>query len=212
VTTADPRYAGFPQGFFARSDESPDARFYAQPRLVTHIDTGAIESVSALYDELSLHDGHVLDLMSSWISHFRTAPRQLTALGMNHAELVRNEMATTVICHDLNEDPVIPLGEASVDHMTCVVSIDYLTRPIDVLADAARVVRPGGLAVITFSNRCFPTKAISGWLQTDDATHCQIVTAYLQLAGGWTDVTAQRRPTPPRADPLFAVTARRSPS
>jgi hypothetical protein len=207
MTSPDPRYANFPPGFFSRTDDSKDSRFYANPRLVTHIDDGAINAISDLYDELKLHDGHVLDLMSSWVSHFRTAPKQLTVLGMNEFELSRNPQATAIVVHDLNIDPAVPLEDSSVDHVTCVVSIDYLTRPIEVLADAARVVRPGGYAVITFSNRCFPTKAIRGWLQTDDETHCRIVSTYLQLAGGWDEITAQRRPTPIGGDPLYAVTA-----
>jgi SAM-dependent methyltransferase len=212
VTPPDDRYATFPPGFFSRTDDTVDTRFYSQPRLVMHIDDGAVNAISDLYDELGLHEGHVLDLMSSWVSHFRTAPKQLTVLGMNEFELSRNPQATAIVVHDLNIDPALPLEGASVDHVTCVVSIDYLTRPIEVLADAARVVRPGGHIVITFSNRCFPTKAIHGWLHTDDETHCAIVSTYLQRAGGWADITAQRRPTPRGADPLYAVTARRVPA
>ncbi len=205
----DPRYGEFPAGFFARGDDTPDGDFYDVPRLVTHIDDGAIEAVGALYEELGLHEGDVLDLMSSWVSHFRTTPRSLTVLGMNEVELRRNPMATAWVVHDLNEDPRLPFADASFDSATCVVSIDYLIRPIEVLEDLARVVRPGGQVVITFSNRCFPTKAIRGWLMTDDLTHCRIVARYLGLAGGWTDIGSQRRPTSGR-DPLYAVTARRA--
>jgi SAM-dependent methyltransferase len=206
----DPRYDSFPKGFFDRMDNSADAQFYASPRLVTHIDDGAIAAIGALYEELQLADGDVLDLMSSWISHFTVQPRSLIALGMNAAELSRNTMATSSIVHDLNTDPSIPLDDASVDVVACVVSIDYLTRPIEVLDDAARVVRPGGRCVITFSNRCFPTKAISGWLHSDDDMHCRIVATYLSLANGWGDINAQRRPTPPGGDPLYAVVATRN--
>ena len=59
----------FPPGFFDRADASSDAAFYRPLRLVTHIDDGAIAAVGALYDELGI-DGEVLDLMSSWVSHF----------------------------------------------------------------------------------------------------------------------------------------------
>ena len=34
--------------------------------------------------------GEVLDLMSSWISHFRMPPPELVALGMNATELAAN--------------------------------------------------------------------------------------------------------------------------
>jgi SAM-dependent methyltransferase len=173
----------FPPGFFDRADPTDDAGFYAFERLVTHIDDGAIAAVGALYAELGL-DGDVLDLMSSWVSHFPRAPRNLTLLGMNGAELARNPMATESVVHDLNSDPVLPFADAAFDAAVCCVSVDYLVRPIEVFADVARVVRPGGLFVCTFSNRCFPTKAIRGWLATDDRGHLQIVAAYFAAVGG----------------------------
>ncbi|HEU4841552.1 MAG TPA: SAM-dependent methyltransferase, partial [Ilumatobacteraceae bacterium] len=92
--------ASFPPGFFDRYDEQPDDVFYEPLRLVTHIDDGAIDAVGELYDRLAL-TGDVLDLMSSWISHFRAAPASLTLLGMNAAELTRNPMATATVVHDL---------------------------------------------------------------------------------------------------------------
>ncbi len=63
----------------------------------------------------------------------------------------------------------------------------------------------------TFSNRCFPTKAIRGWLATDDAQHGAIVTEYFRLAGGWEPATIERR-TPPdhHGDPLWAVWSHRT--
>ena len=146
---------GFPPGFFDRQDAGSDDAFYGFPRLVTHIDDGAIDAVGALYEELGV-DGAVLDIMSSWVSHFRTAPRHLTVLGMNPAELAANVMATTSVVHDLNSDPRLPFDDDSFDAAVCCVSVDYLVRPIEVFRDVARVVRPGGLFVCTFSNRCFP--------------------------------------------------------
>ena len=110
----------FPERFFARMDEDDDAHFYVEPRLVTHIDDAAIAAVGELYDELGI-DGDVLDLMSSWVSHFRAAPRHLRALGMNAVELDANPMAAERIVHDLNADPRIPLpdrGGASKDRLT----------------------------------------------------------------------------------------------
>ena len=159
--------APFPPGFFDRADEQPDDVFYKPLRLVAHIDDGAIEAVGQLYDHLGL-TGDVLDIMSSWISHFRAAPASLTVLGMNALELARNPLATETVIHDLNVDPRLPFEDARFDAVTCCVSVDYLVRPVDVFADVARVLRPGGRLVVTFSNRCFPTKAIRGWLANDD--------------------------------------------
>ena len=209
-----------PSWFFDRDDPTTDDRFYAYPRLVTHIDDEAIDAVGDLYAELGL-DGsapeprRVLDLMSSWVSHLHTAPAELVVLGMNAAELAANPMATERVVQDLNDDPRLPFPDDSFDGVLCCVSIDYLTRPIEVLAEAARVLRPGAPAVITFSDRCFPTKAIHGWLSTDDAGRAAIVAHYLRAAGGFTEPEVAER-TPPRTsgyrgDPLYAVVARALP-
>jgi SAM-dependent methyltransferase len=199
----------FPPGFFDRADPGADPAFYRVPRLVTHIDDAAIAAVGALYDELGL-DGDVLDLMSSWVSHFNRAPRALTVLGMNEAELVRNAQATDVVVHDLNVEPRLPFATAAFDAAVCCVSVDYLVRPVDVFRDVARVVRRSGPFVCTFSNRCFPTKAIRGWLHSSDAEHGEIVAEYFRQAGGWQEPVIQRR-TPPGhgGDPLWGVWAHR---
>jgi SAM-dependent methyltransferase len=210
----DDRYARFPEGFFDRSDSGADSQFYEYPRIVTHIDDGAIAMVSALYDELGLSgstSGHQLDLMSSWVSHFTTAPTKLTVLGMNANELERNTQATDRVVLDLNESPLLPFPDNTFDGAMCCVSVDYLVRPIEVFDEVARVLKPERPFVCTFSNRCFPTKAIRGWMQTNDADHCAIVAEYFRLANGFSEPTAQqRRPVSngmPTHDPLFAVWA-----
>ena len=198
----------FPAGFFDRQDVD-DTGFYVPPRFVTHIDDGAIAAVGALYTELGI-TGDVVDLMASWISHFEAAPRELHLLGMNQAELEANPMAESAVVHDLNTDPRLPFADDSIDDAVCCVSIDYLVRPIDVIRDVARVVRPGGRLVCTFSNRCFPTKAIRGWLANSDEARMNLVAEYFRLAGAWHEPIAQRRtPEGHRGDPLFAVWAER---
>jgi SAM-dependent methyltransferase len=201
---------GFPEGFFARADESPDPLFYGPTRLVQHLDDAAIAAVGDLYQELAL-TGDVLDLCSSWVSHFKVAPARLTVLGMNAVELEHNPQAHERVVHDLNADPVLPFADASFDAATCCVSVDYLTRPIEVFAEVARVLHPDGVFVCAFSNRCFPTKAIRGWLASTDEQHCENVAEYFRRADGCDQPDAKRR-TPPeqRGDPLFGLCARRS--
>ena len=201
----DPR---FPPGFFDRVDRTPDPVFYEEPRLVLHIDDGAVSAVSSLYEQLGLR-GEVLDLMGSWVSHFAETPSRLTVLGMNEVELRANRQAHSWVVHDLNVDPHLPFDDECFDASVCCVSVDYHVRPIEVFTDVARVLRPGGLFVCTFSNRCFPDKAIRGWLYANDMTRCAIVSRYFQVSGRWTHPSTEKRITPIGGDPLFAVWANR---
>jgi SAM-dependent methyltransferase len=204
----DARYTRFPSWFFDRDDDHGDREFYADTRLVTHIDDHAIAAVGRLYQHLEI-TGDVLDLMSSWVSHFATPPRSLTVLGMNATELAANPMASDRVVHDLNDQPELPFADASFDSVVCCVSVDYLVRPLEVFDSVARVLRPGGAFVCTYSNRLFPTKAIMGWRASDDATHAAIVATYFELAAGFDTATAATVVDAPGHDPLFAVWAHR---
>lgn len=201
------RYALFPDGFFDRADPTPDRSFYAHPRMVQHIDDGVIAAIGRLYRDLGI-DGRVLDLMSSWVSHFVEPPDQLVTLGMNAAELAANPAAAGSVVADLNELPRLPFTDASFDAVVCVASVDYLIRPLHVFEELARVTRDGGRAVIAFSNRCFPTKAIRGWLAADDDQRAAVVGMYFHLTPGWGEPTTVNPPTD-QVDPLLAVWADR---
>jgi len=197
-----PASSPFPPGFFDRQDDGDDPAFYGAPRFVTHLDEPAIAAVSALYAELGV-TGDVLDLMSSWVSHLPTPPRSLTVLGLNADELAANPMATSAVVHDLNADPALPFADSSFDAVLNCVSVDYLTRPVQVYAEVARVLRPGGVSVCTFSNRCFPTKAVRGWLTTDDPTHCAVVSEYHRTAGGFDEPVAEQHRDGRRGNPVL---------
>jgi SAM-dependent methyltransferase len=190
---------------FARTDESPDDRFYVQPRFVEHIDETAVGDVVRIHRERLPPGGEILDLMSSWVSHLPgDVPYvRVAGLGMNAEELARNPRLDDYVVHDLNAQPVLPYPDDAFDAATICVSIQYLTQPVRVLGDLARVVRSGGPVVITFSNRCFPTKAVAIWQGIDNHGHLLLVSKYLETAG-WLGI--QRIESPRRtADPLFAV-------
>ena len=200
----------FPPGFFDRIDPSSDVRFYASPRFVTHIDDGAIAAVGELYLELGI-GGSVLDLCSSWVSHFVVPPDELVGLGLNADELLANPALAAYVVQDLNADPVLPFADAAFDHAVCCVSVDYLTRPLEVFAEVARVLRPGGLFACTFSNRMFPTKAIRGWLAAREGERPAIVRAYFAATPGFGAATADLRTDPSASgDPLWGVWAPRA--
>ncbi len=200
-----------PPGFFAREDESDDARFYASPRFVVHIDAETIASLTSAYRELLPAGGEILDLMSSWVSHLPEASKfaRVAGLGMNRLELERNPRLTDHVVHDLNREPELPYEDASFDAVVNAVSIQYLTRPVEVFRSCARVLRPGGLHLVALSHRCFPTKAIRAWHVLPPRERLDVVRTYFTIAGGYERAKIQDR-SPERADPLWLVLARRS--
>ena len=200
-----------PEGAFGRMDETPDEEFYRAPRLVTHIDDRAIAAVTQLYREFFPPGGEILDLMSSWISHLpsEVAYGRVVGLGMNETELRRNDRLDSYVVQNLNESPRLPFGDAEFDGCGICVSIDYLTRPVEVLREVGRVLKAGAPVVITFSNRCFPTKAVAVWHQLDDRGHVRLVEEYLRDAGNWDEVAGlDRSPRRLFSDPLYAVVGR----
>ncbi|KAG6514905.1 uncharacterized protein LOC121970555 isoform X1 [Zingiber officinale] len=201
---------------FSRFDESSDSLFYSEPRFVTHIDDMAIRALTKYYSEVfppsNTPDVCLLDLCSSWVSHYPAGYRQdkIVGMGMNEKELERNPVLTEYIVQDLNVNPKLPFEDNTFDVITNVVSVDYLNKPIDVFREMQRVLKPGGLAIMSFSNRCFWTKAISIWTSTGDADHVWIVGAYFHYAGGFEPpVAVDISPNPGRSDPMYVVYSRK---
>ena len=207
----------FPPSFFSRGDETDDSKFYGFDRLVTHIDDGAIAAVGELYNKLGLcgpSSGPVLDICSSWISHFPTKPERLVITGMNKTELTANEMADEWLVKDINADPTLPFADASFTAVTCCVSVDYLYKPLDVFAEVRRILQPGGVFVCTFSNRCFPTKVVPAWTRPfTEPAHARILASYFHYAG-FDDVDLAVADVSPdgfvgQRDPMVVVQARK---
>jgi len=199
-----------PEEAFSRYDETPDEEFYRVPRLVTHIDEQAIAAVTQLYRESFPPGGDILDLMSSWVSHLppEIGYRRVIGLGMNEVELQRNDRLAAYVVHNLNMNPRLPFGDAEFDGVGICVSIDYLTRPIEVLREVGRILKIGCPMIISFSNRCFPSKAVAIWHQLDDPGHMRLVESYLEEAGNFRNVRGlERSPRRVFGDPLYAVVA-----
>ena len=197
-----------PKEAFRRADETPDEEFYRAPRLVTHIDDRAITTVTQLYREFFPSGGEILDLMSSWVSHLppEIEYRRVIGLGMNEVELRRNERLDSYVVQNLNTNPHLPFGAAEFDGVGICVSIDYLTQPVEVVREVGRVLKVGAPTIITFSNRCFPSKAIAVWHRLDDQGHMRLVEEYLREAGNFRGVRSlDRSPRRMFSDPLYAV-------
>jgi hypothetical protein len=176
---------GLPQGAFSKIDTEEDEIFYKPPRLVCHIDDGAIAALTEFYRVTLPACGVLLDLMSSWVSHLppEIDYAEVIGHGMNATELAANPRLSRWFIQNLNRDPRLPLADDSIDAAMICVSIQYLQQPVAVLREIARVLRPGGPLVISFSNRCFWTKAVAIWRAVDDDGHARLVEQYLRHAG-----------------------------
>ena len=198
-----PRHSSFPYTDvdFRRVDETSDDTFYSDSRFVTHIDDNAIMLLGQYYSQALPHSGRILDLCSSWISHFPkelesaalrnadqgAASLEVIGLGMNNAELKKNSILKTRILQDLNINTEVPKDIALLDATVCVVSIDYLTKPVPVLSSILDVTKPGGKVHLVVSNRCFPTKVIKRWLRIGEEERLEMVADYLWFAG-WREI------------------------
>ena len=202
---------GLPQGAFTKIDGEADELFYEEPRLVYHIDDNAVAALTDFYRVQLPKDGVLLDLMSSWVSHLPPETRyaEVIGLGMNAAELAANPRLARWFVQNLNRDTSLPLADASIDAAMITVSVQYLEEPVLVLREVARVLRPGGPAVISFSNRCFWTKAMAIWRALGDDGHAALVERYLRAAG-ITGIETHRLAewVEDQQDPLIAVVGR----
>jgi SAM-dependent methyltransferase len=204
---------------FARLDPRPDARFYENARLVPHVDSTASAQIGEIYARMLEPGMQVLDLMSSQVSHLPEAPADLhlTGLGMNAEELAQNPRLHQRIVHDLNAQPALPLPDNRFDAAICSVSIEYLIEPVAVLQELGRVLKPGAAAIITFSDRWFPTKVIELWTELHPFERMGLVLEYFREAGCFGALRSESLRGLPRpiddkytgqlahSDPVFAV-------
>ncbi len=208
---------------FARLDDKPDSIFYEDPRFVEHVDEIAVKLMTEYISNTAIQPGRdsaVLDLCSSWTSHIegKTAGKmtRISGLGMNAKELEENAALTDWVVQDLNENPILSKYEnESFDVVLCQLSIDYLTKPLQVLKEVSRVLKVGGQVHIIFSNRLFLSKAVGLWTGGDDIDHAYYVGSYLHFCeGGFENIKAKdlsnRKGGKAKiivGDPLFVVSA-----
>jgi SAM-dependent methyltransferase len=224
------RASGRPTDFFAddpfrREDETDDGLFYGKPRLVQHLDDRAILEIRRLYEKLLPKNADVLDLMSSWTSHLPDGLPlgTITGLGMNAEELERNPRLNRRIVHDLNRDPKLPFSENAFDAIICTASVEYLIHPFAVFEELARVLKPGGICIMTVSNRWFPPKAIRIWKDLHEFERMGLILEYFLSTGKFGDLHSHSLRGLPRpetdkyfgsqrhSDPVYAVWGIRNP-
>jgi SAM-dependent methyltransferase len=212
----------YPPSAFSRLDEEDDAEFYKADRMVSHIDRTARDTVSSMIASLIVERRpRVLDLMASWDSHLPAdlETARTVGLGLNLRELEANPRLDEHVIHDLNADPQLPFADSSFDVALNTVSVDYMTRPFEVFAEVARVLVPGGLYLVTFSNRMFDRKAIQLWRRSTEQERVLIVEDYFRASQHFTEPgfalsVGRPRPVDDRyaglglpSDPIYAVWA-----
>ena len=200
--------------YFQRVDEEDDTVFYESPRLVVHIDPGAIAAVGHLFREQVPENSVVLDLMSSWRSHWPAghAKKRMVGLGLNEVEMQDNPDLDESVVHNVNNNPILPFEDESFDAVLITVSAQYLTKPIETFKQVNRILRPGGVFIVSFSNRMFPTKAVLIWRNSTDRGRVDLVGTYMEAAENFEDIQAGfiNAETSPPDDPVYAVYSRKA--
>lgn len=206
---------------FERMDDRVDEQFYASARLVQHLDRSAIGQICEIYRRDLRPGMQVLDFMASWDSHLPDGIDELsvTGLGMNADELAQNPRLHHRVVHDVNTAPVLPFEDNRFDAVICTVSVEYLVKPVAVFRELGRVLKPGAMAIITFSDRWFPTKVITLWTELHPFERVALVQEYFRSAGNFNSLetgTVHGLPRPQDdkyaqqrafSDPVFAVRA-----
>jgi SAM-dependent methyltransferase len=200
-----------PPAAFARIDETDDRLFYAEPRIVTHIDDNAIVAIKEFFDQTLPRNAAILDLMSSAFSHLPEGlpAQRVVGLGLNAVELQVNPALDEYVIHDLNANPTLPFDSGEFAAAIMTVSMQYLTKPVEVFREVHRILQPNGPFIVVFSNRLFPTKAVYIWRVTSDTEHAELVQHYFRLAGGYAEITFLNRTpqTDEYTDPVYIVMA-----
>lgn len=202
-------------------DATSDTFFYEMPRFVTHVDEGFIQQLTDLYRERLRPGSRIFDMMSSWVSHLPEdmAFEWVEGHGMNEEELARNPCLNHYFVQNLNEKDAFPLEDKSFDAVLNTVSAQYLQYPEAVFAEIYRILKPGGIAIVSFSNRMFYQKAIAAWRDGTETQRVELVKQYFRSVPGFgtPEVIARPSTVPPvlqmlglaGGDPFYAVIAER---
>lgn len=205
----------------SKLDDTNDTFFYDIPRFVTHVDDAFIEQLAELYRERLMPQGRIFDMMSSWVSHLPDDVEfsHVEGHGMNAEELTRNPQLNHYFVQNLNENQRLPLEDQSFDAVLNAVSVQYLQYPETVFAEIYRILKPGGIAIISFSNRMFYQKAIQRWRDGSEHDRVELVKGYFRAVPGFSapEAIARKSSIPfvlhmlgvPGGDPFYAVLASR---
>jgi SAM-dependent methyltransferase len=194
---------------FVREDETPDPEFYRTMRFPDHLDSLALATVEDLFAQQIPKGSRILDLMAGAQSYLRAElePAAVTGLGLNEQDLQENPVLTERIIHDLNAVPLLPFNDNEFDVVVNTISVDYMTRPIEVFREVSRILKPNGLLIVVFSNRMFPPKAVNIWKSTIETDRVDLVKKYFSAAERfYFDGVFESKGKPrPKDDPYYSL-------
>ena len=169
-------------------NESDDALWYSQPRFCTHVDDGFLEQLTRLYRQRTTPEYKCLDLCSSHVSHYPYEYEYVLGHGLNREELSRNgAFQGNFFVRNFNENPTIDAPDQTFDMVSMCVSIQYMQRAEELFKEIFRVLKPGGVVIISYSNRMFYEKALSVWRDGTGYSRTQLVKSYFQNVSGFTE-------------------------
>lgn len=170
-------------------DDTTDDLFYSYPRFVTHVDQGFIDQLTNLYRERLKSNTRILDMMSSWVSHLPDDVEfaHVEGHGLNEEELAKNPRLNHYIVQNLNQNPQLPYQDQSFDAVLNAVSVQYIQYPEAIFPEIHRILKPGGVAIFSFSNRMFYQKAIAAWRDNTEMGRVELVKRYFQMVPGFSE-------------------------
>lgn len=187
-------------------DSSNDEGFYESPRFVTHADDAFVSRLTELYRDVMAPGDRVFDAMSSWVSFLPPVSLgHVVGHGLNESELEANEQLDEYFVQNFNTDQALPVDDGAFDVVCCALSVQYLQYPGEIFSEFARTLAPDGTAVVSFTNRMFPTKAVYAWRSRSMDERAALVEEYLS-AGGFAET--DRVVDHPGTDPFYAVVGR----
>jgi hypothetical protein len=203
ATPYKPTYDTWPyeESDFTRYDENDDGVFYRQPRLVTHIDDPSIARLTEYYGTVLPTKGRIMDMCTSWKSFYpfeikeavQREDLEVYGVGLNAEEMKLNGALKEWRVLDLNKVPHdVRSGwgdegnQMKFDATTCVVSIDYLNKPLEICRNLLDGTNEGGRIHLVISNRCFPNKVVRRWMMLSEQQRLEFV------GGKWRNMHRQK--------------------
>ncbi len=175
---------------FLRKINEDDVVFYQAISSTPPVDRAAIEQLQQFYQQNLSTDQTILELMSGTDSYIPQSikPVNITGLALKEDDLKANKDLSQYQLHDLNQQPDLPFNDQQFDTVLCSFGIEYLIHPVEIFKQVARVLKPGGQFLVSFSNRFFDKKVIALWDDIHEFERMGLVLEYFRQSREFEDL------------------------